>query len=362
MKIKNTDYIKTFITELMDTNDLNISMSEMFLSLFSNHEITSEEELKVLAKRSNQSIHEVYLQKICDYWEIDLDDEENLTLYKSYIEPNIIKADINKYKNNPYYKSIKITDNRLGNFRLIYDHYKPYEIFPLKDIEVDNNYVEHTEVGYFEEEFPFVALNENNVTWMSVTPNEIETMEEGISKAHGDIIVFGLGIGYFAYMAALKNEVKSVTIVEKDWQIIDLFEKFIFPSFTSKEKIKIIKDDAFNYLSSPLKYDFAFVDLWHSQEDGLDIFLRFKANEKLSPNCEFSYWLNKSFYALLRRAFIILLFEQLEGYKESNYKNSETIFDRLINDYYFKTKNLVINSVEEIRDLLTDEKLLEIIL
>ena len=60
---------------------------------------------------------------------------------------------------------------------------------------------------------------------MLITPNEIETMKKSISEATGNVLTYGLGLGYYAYMVSMKENVESVTIVEKDKEIIDLFKK-----------------------------------------------------------------------------------------------------------------------------------------
>ena len=108
------------------------------------------------------------------------------------------------------------------------------------------------------------------------------------------------------------------------------------------------------------KYDFAFIDLWHNPNDGIEIFLDFKRAENI--NTKYSYWLEDSFYAYLRRAFITLLIEQLDGQKEDAYLQIDNEFDRIINRYYFQTKNLCLSTVEEVKDLLSDDKLLSLIL
>ena len=59
---------------------------------------------------------------------------------------------------------------------------------------------------------------------MSITPNEIETMEEAVKAATGKVIVYGLGLGYYPYMISLKDEVKEIVIVENDIKIINLFK------------------------------------------------------------------------------------------------------------------------------------------
>ena len=197
-----------------------------------------------------------------------------------------------------------------------------------------NSYVERNSIGYFDKEYKFLALNQKGTTWMSITPNEIETMEKALKLVDGKVTIFGLGLGYFAYMASNKNDVKEIVIIEKDNKIINLFKKHVFPHFEHQEKVKIISGDALNYIKNSLNSDYAFVDLWHDPFDGLELFLQFKKAEEKSPKCHFLYWLESSFYLLLRRCMFSLILEQLEGAKESNYLKAENISDEIINKYY----------------------------
>lgn len=114
-------------------------------------------------------------------------------------------------------------------------------------------------------------------------------MKKPISEATGNVLTYGLGLGYYAYMVSMKDNVESVTIVEKDKEIIDLFTRYILPQFKNKSKIKIINDDAFNYFKKDIYYDYVFVDIWHDPSDGIDLYLKFKSLEK--DNIKYSYWI-----------------------------------------------------------------------
>ncbi|MCR4912061.1 MAG: hypothetical protein K5925_06085 [Bacilli bacterium] len=362
MIIEKKPEILDYISKISDINDLNLSLSDMFLDIINNDEIASKKEIEVLAKTYNLSEKEVLLSKIIEYWGIDADEEDNDEIIKQFIDPAIKEADIKEFINNPYYKTIKVEKVKEGNMSLVLDHYRPYEIFAYDDIKVSKDYHEISSLAFFKEEFPFIALNEKKVTWMSITPNEIKTMEKAIKEANGNVIVFGLGLGYFPFMISLKESVKSITIIEKDEKIISLFEKNLLPQFPYKEKIIIQKKDAFEVIKSTLNYNYAFVDLWHTAEDGIETYLTFKRNEDNSPYITFSYWLETSFYALLRRAFISLILEQLDSYKEKHYQQAETVFDKLVNHYYYQTKNLRVSSVKQLEDLLSDTTLLDLAL
>ena len=155
----------------------------------------------------------------------------------------------------------------------------------------------YPQVGFFEEHFRYPAILENGRIWMTVTPNEIETMKSPIEKAHGKVLTLGLGLGYYQYMISNKTNVDKIYIIDKNETIINLFKKYILPQFQNKDKIKIIHTDAFEFLKNDMsKYNFNFVfsDLWHDVSDGVDMYLDIKNYEKLYPNIDFEYWIEKS--------------------------------------------------------------------
>ncbi len=115
------------------------------------------------------------------------------------------------------------------------------------------------------DDYPIIKLIEKrgdeedhwqNNCYMTDTPYEIETNRKAIEHARGDVLDLGLGIGYFSHHAKQKKEVKSVTIVEKQKEIIDL----VYPAIKNK-KTKIIHDDAMKFLrKNKKKYDMINID------------------------------------------------------------------------------------------------------
>ena len=152
------------------------------------------------------------------------------------------------------------------------------------------------QLGYFNEEFQFPAVYQNGVLWMSVTPNEINTMKSPVERAKGKVLTFGLGLGYFAYMCSLKEEVESVTVVEKDESVIRLFNEIILPQFSQKDKVKIDLSDAYDYLNGMRdgEFDYAFVDIYHDAGDGREIYRKFKKIQSRFSLTEFDYWIEKT--------------------------------------------------------------------
>lgn len=289
-----------------------------------------------------------------------LNDLEEINVFKDQIE--LSKLEIKDYINNPYINKInKITINK-NNYHLKLNKYKPFELFISDEIKIDdeNFYKEYTNIGYLNKDFSYLSLDYKNDVWMLISPNEINTMKKHIELVHGNILTFGLGLGYFQYMASIKNNVNRIYIIEKDATIIDIFNKEILPQFENKDKIVIIQDDAYNFIKNKMdsiKFDYAFIDLYHNPNDGLEFYLTFKSIENKYKNVTFSYWLDTSLMALVRRIMLSLLIEQYEGLPSKYYNKEENIEDKLINYFYYKTKDLTINSFKDILNLITDESL-----
>lgn len=359
MKIVNDSSLISYIESLIETNNINMSISDMMSEIIGNTTLFNKNEISALMKKFNLSDKEVINSKISDYFDIDLSNEEDEEIFTKLISNNISKINPESYFNNPYYKNIKISSIKEDDYELVNDKYQAYELFPYKDMSVSNSYKEINSFAYFDKEFPFLAINKNKITWMSITPNEIETMSKSLEEIKGKVIVCGLGLGYYPYMASLKDDVKEIIIIEKDKKVISLFEKYLLPQFVHKEKIKIINKDAFEYLKETASFDYCFIDLWHDPYDGVELYLKSKSLEKEGK--KYHYWLESSFYALFRRCFISLLEEQLAKAKEDSYKNEKSVTDRIINKYYYKTKNLVIDNESILRDLLSDKSLLNLL-
>ena len=350
MIIKN----KQLVQSVISTNNINMNVADVLTNAFMCIDAISPDEVKQYIKEGLDENGAIY-NCLFDFIGVSKDDEESQKVLSEYFLNNLKKLNPSDYINNSYVKAIKKT-GRKGKYALKFIDYAPYQLFAYDDIKI-NGYKEYSQIGYFDHKFSYLALTEGNNIWMSLNPNEIETMKPYINKAKGNVLVLGLGMGYVPFMLSLKNCVKSITIIEKDQEIINLFNELIYPSFVNKEKIKIIKGDAIEFARKSQKegtYDYIFADLWHDPEDGLPLFVALKQINK-----NIACWLETSMYALLRRCMITLLEEQLNGLKEEDYRFAKTYTDKVINTFYQKTKNL---SIERLDDLLNDDSLLGFLL
>ena len=353
MKIVNNPKLKTKIDEIIRINQINTWIAGLFNEVNSYTDFFSKDKIDYFVKKGHSEA-EAMTAIICSEFNFERDEELDAILTE-FVSERIKCLEPKEYLNNEYAARIKAT-GRYKQYSLRNITYEPYQTFAYDEISVTKDYKEYSAIGYFKKPFSYLALCEGNNIWMSLNPNEIETMKPFIDKGNGNVLVLGLGMGYVPFMMSLKDDVRHITIIEKDQNIINLFNNLLFPHFVNKNKITIIKDDAIKYVSKNNKYDYIFADLWHTSEDGLDLFIQLKRINK-----DIDCWLETSLIAMLRRCMITLIEESLEGLGDSNYQKAKTSTDRVINNYYQKTKNLVINNEDDLLNLLSDYSLIDLI-
>lgn len=180
---------------------------------------------------------------------------EDDTTINEYFHDAVHCLETRKYRDNPYLKNIKFPDTATRHWKFTHYSYRPYEAFICNDIDIDKNLREVPQIGFFRERFAYPAVEQDGREWMAVKPSEIETMRVPIEEATGRVVTFGLGLGYFAYMVSEKPDVTLLDIVERSEEAIALFERHILPQFPNKEKIRIIRSDAFGFLNENMWQD-----------------------------------------------------------------------------------------------------------
>ena len=224
-------------------------------------------------------------------------------LERNYIRAGIQKKDPKIYQNDAYCRTVRFPTQKYGKWETKTETYAPYEPFVCGHPTLTKDLREIPKLGYFDEEFPFPAILESGVEWMTVTPNEIETMREPIAKSFGNALTLGLGLGYFAFHAIQKSEVRHLTVVERDRDVIELFRTALLPQFPNANKLTIVQADAFDFLKDPktlLQYDSIFADLWHDPSDGLDLYIRLRKTEKEANADKIDYWIEPTILSTLR--------------------------------------------------------------
>ncbi len=231
------------------------------------------------------------------------DGGEDEVFFREFLAPSVRRLDPAPYRSDPYYQNIRFPNVSDGRWELRSDVYPPFRTFIWDDVRPDESLKELPPLGYFSEEFTYPAVLEDGTEWMLVTPNEIETVRPAVRAARGRVVTFGLGLGYFPYLASEKPDVEKVTVVEKDPAVIRLFRQHILPQFAHAEKIEVVNDDAFEYMEKTMPkehFGLAYADIWHDAGDGVPLYLRFNKYEDRFPDTEFRYWIEETMLSYLR--------------------------------------------------------------
>lgn len=270
------------------------------ISLFLNLNSRAIDKNMVLKMMDVSGMDEVSSVKflLAEFLNLDIyESSSDMEIFRKYFDCLISKCDKNIYMSNLYYQNIKFGNVKGGDIEFYMGEYKPFEIFVCNDLEKMSDGRTIPKLGFFDEVFSYPAVSEKGREWMSVTPNEVETMREPIKNASGKVLTFGLGLGYFQYMVSLKPEVEEVWIVETNDKIINMFNRVILPQIKDKSKFKIAKADAFDFAKKyyPTGYfDYVFADIWHDAGDGLPLYKKFKELEKLNSKMKYDYWIEKT--------------------------------------------------------------------
>jgi SAM-dependent methyltransferase len=287
---------------IMRDNDLVVSI----LSEYINHHPRFIDAAMVddLARECHVSNHEAFCTLLSAACGLDtVDNPTHRALERQYFIPSLRKLDPAIYVNDAYAKTVKFPSITHGKWELCQHSYAPYEPFVRTHPVVTRELCEIPQLGYFDVEFPFPAILENGIEWMTITPNEVETMREPIAKCRGRVLTLGLGLGYFAFHASEKDEVERVVVVERSRDVIEIFKTYLLPQLPHGDKIEIVEADAFEYMQKEMprgKFDYVFADLWHDASDGLEMYRKLKKYEILAPSTEFDYWIEPSLLSLLR--------------------------------------------------------------
>ena len=232
------------------------------------------------------------------------DDGEDAAFFRDFVAPSVRCLDAEKYRNDPYYRTVRFPSVRNGSWEMRVDELKPYQAFIWDDVRPDGQLRELPPLGYFREPFDYPVVLEDGREWMLVTPNEVETIRPAVKAAHGRAVTFGLGLGYFPFMASLKPDVEQVTVVERDPRVIELFSSYLLPQFPCAGKIRLVCADAFDFLEDGMgaeRFDYAYADIWHDAGDGVPLYLRFNKYEERFPETKFDYWIEETMLCSLRR-------------------------------------------------------------
>jgi spermidine synthase len=93
--------------------------------------------------------------------------------------------------------------------------------------------------------------------WMSDTPLEHTTNYDALQEATGDVLVVGLGLGMLSLAMCRKKEVRSVTVLELEPDVVRLISTHV-----KHRKLQIIVADGTQPPLRGRRFDLIYVDIW----------------------------------------------------------------------------------------------------
>ena len=299
-----TERDKIKLERMIDTFTRNFRITRLYARYLEEcADIIKPEMIAALTDDGETSTEMALSALLSQIFGLDFDNSDDRRIIMDYLTPSIRLLDAAKYEKNPYYRNIRLENLTNGNWEIRWEEYKPYQAVICHDMIIEDDFKEIPPLGFFENGFRFPAILENGNEWMTLTPVDLDTCEEAIEATHGRVVTFGLGLGYYAYMASEKESVESVTVVELSEEVINLFKTYILPQMPNRHKIKIVNSDAFEYAERVMpseRFDLAFVDTWRDASDGAPMYESMKTLESLSPNTRFLYWVEGFLRSRLR--------------------------------------------------------------
>ena len=269
-----------------------------------------------------------------------------------------------EYLQRPYNTHIRLDAIQSSEFKFTRETLSANELFNVCAIHPDPNRElnDWMTLRALDQPYDAVFLWQDDEVWMMDSPAEANTNDPYAKKAHGNVVTFGLGIGYFVYMAMLNPEVTSITVVEKSKAVIELFQTFIQPQFPNTIPLTIVEGDALEYFNESFLegFDSAYVDIWKSNDDGL-IWVEKLLERYLPPLDKVDFWIESSIFEAMH-ALVFMYFHELS--QGRNAHHNDPVYRRILKKIarHFDSIDITVKDVDTLKDAMYDTQTLRTIL
>lgn len=268
-----------------------------------------------------------------------------------------------EWEQSPYHANINLDLIRDSHFSYEKIKVAGRELFNVDCIQKDpdRELNDWMKLRAMDHSFEAIYLYQDEQDWMMDAPSEASTNDVVADKAHGKVVTFGLGIGYFVYMAMLNPAVEEITVVESSEEVIAMFKRFLLPQFPQEKPLHIIQGDAFDYFNEAFlsQFDYSYTDIWFSSEDGLQIME--KLLEQYVPVYEDSaFWIEDSCLEIMW-TLIFMYFDALAHNADVQVNAQyEKEMNKIV--HFFENIDETIDSAERLKFYMYDNKTIRSIL
>jgi len=267
---------------------------------------------------------------------------------------------VDEYLKTPYNSNIKLDCINTAGFTYDYEEMPANVLYNVSDIISDPNRELHDtmELKAYDKPYKTTILSQDNLFWMTDTLAESNTINPFAKKAFGKVVTFGLGIGYFVYMALLNKNVENITIIEQSDEVITMFKNHLLPQFPMQDKINIIKGNAFDYFNKEFleNFDYIFVDIYKSNDDGF-LIIEKMLEQHLPETNKIDFWIENSCFEFTRAIMLSYFINISNGI---NNPFNDELYDRIYYkiDTYFSKIDITVDNSDKLKDFLYDKALI----
>ena len=268
-----------------------------------------------------------------------------------------------KWKESPYHQAV--TEQLLSehNSRYQSQWFAGGRLFNADAVQPDRNRElgDWMKLRAMDEDIETLILSENQTEWMLDAPSEMATNDPYAEKAHGNIITFGLGIGYFLFMALRNPDVSHITVIERDPETIGQFRNVLLPLFPDHDRFDIRCENAFSVWNRIFlqTFDYIYADIWQSSEDGL--FTMRKLLKQDNPPLETAdFWIEDSCIVPLRTLIFLHYEELVSGKPASIHPDYVPLMEDV--QHYFESIPDTVRNPELLKTMMYDRSHLRSIL
>lgn len=113
--------------------------------------------------------------------------------------------------------------------------------------------------GMYTEPGKVAVLKVSGQLFMSDTDHERRSNRHIVWKSTGDVLIAGLGLGMILHPLLSKDTVRTVTVIEKYQDVIDI----VTPTLPKSAKLTIVCADIFHWKPQPkTKWNVIYFDIW----------------------------------------------------------------------------------------------------
>ncbi len=192
-----------------------------------------------------------------------------------------------EFHTNSFLQNISLEEIPHDVCQVVAHTYEKYELFQYLTPSMEDEFVRIPRLALFDTPRSFPSLYFKDTHHVSLTPYRMNLTEKAITACKGNVLHLGLDMGYFSYMALCKDEVTSVTIVEKNAAYVAVFLEYILPQFPRKNCVKIVHADPLEYIQTldDGSFDFCFANVCKNERDIIP-YLQLQTMQRNFPSME----------------------------------------------------------------------------